>query len=281
MPISPIAAGLLWLWLLLFTPPAGQADRLADDPFLSGQPKTVRYQFKASIDGLDENLRASGTGAYVQPDRSQLTIETEGQQFETVVIGQDFFFRDTAQPDWVQQHLEPGTGPLAGTPTDPSAVSPEVADLLAEMQRGFRLEGTEPLAGGTTRHFRGDFDLLALADRLGGDASGLHDGVDKLTTSIEFWVGVENNYLYALNLNFSAHTRTPVTPGASNDINGAFELTMFDHDKPLSIEPPISPAAQPQPPTQPAASPTPAPTPSPTPRPAPAQAPAQVPRDGR
>jgi hypothetical protein len=202
-----------------------------------------------------------------------LTIDAQGQQYETVVIGQTFYFRGTGDRDWSEQRLEPGTGPLASTPTDPASVSPEVAELLAEMQRGFRLEGTEPLAGGPTRHYRGEFDLLALADRLGGEASSLRDGVDRLVASVEFWVGTENNYLYALNLNFNAHTRTPVTPGASNDINGTFELTMYDHDKPIAIDPPTGPATQPQPPS--------APTPTPAPRPTPAQAPAQVPRDGR
>jgi hypothetical protein len=276
MPISPIAAGLLWAWLLLFTPVSGQADQLADDPFLSSWPRSVRYEFEASLQGLDENLAASGKGAYVQPDRLQLAIDTDGQQYEMVAIGQTFYYRGTGDRDWVQQTLEPGRGPLANTPTDPTLVAPELAELVAEMQRGFRLEGTEALNGEPVRHFRGDFDLLALADRLGGEASLLRDQVERLVFSVEFWVGVQNNYLYRLNLHADARTRAPVTPGGSTAITGNFELRLFDQNQPLAIEPPVGPTAQ-----QPVPSPTPQPTPSPTPRPAPAQAPAQIPRGGR
>jgi len=144
------------------------------------------------------------------------------------------------------------------------------------MHSGFRLEGTESLDGGPVRHYRGEYDLLALADRLGGEASMLRDEVERLVISIEFWVGVENNYLYGLNLHADARTRAPVAPGASTAVTGNFELRLFDQDQPIAIEPPVGPVTQ-----QPAPSPTPRATPAPTPRPAPAQAPAQIPGGGR
>jgi hypothetical protein len=276
MLISPIAAGLLWAWLLLFAPASGLSDRLADDPFMSSLPRSVRYEFQASLQGLDENFEASGKGAYLQPDRLQLAIDTEGQQYEMVAIGQTFYYRGTGDRDWVQQTLEPGRGPLAITPSDPSAVSPEIAELVAEMQRGFRLEGTETRNGEPVRRFRGEFDLLTLADRLGGEASMLRDQVERLVFSVEFWIGAQNNYLYGLNINADARTRAPIVPGGSTAVTGNFELRLFDQNQPLAIEPPVGSTAQP-----PLPSPTQPPTPSPTPRPAPVQAPAQIPRGGR
>jgi hypothetical protein len=105
--------------------------------------------------------------------------------------------------------------------------------------------------------------LLALADRLGGETSTLRDEVESLVISIEFWVGVQNNYLYGLNLRADARTRAPVTPGGSTAVTGNFELRLFDQDQPIAIDPPVGPTAQP------------------TPRPAPVQAPAQIPRGGR
>jgi hypothetical protein len=263
MPISPFAAGLLWVWLLLFTPAAGHADRLADDPFLSSLPKSVRYQFKTSLQGLDQNFEASGQGAYVQPDRVQLAIDADGKQYEIVAIGQTLYHRATGDRGWAQQTIEHGVGPLATTPAHPASSSPELAELVSEIHSGFRLEGTESVDGVPVNHYRGEYDLLAIADRMGGEARMLRDEVERLVISIDFWVGVQNNYPYGLNFHADARTRAPITAGGSTAVTGNFELRLFDQDQPIAIDPPVGPTAQP------------------TPRPAPVQAPAQIPRGGR
>jgi len=104
----------------------------------------------------------------------------------------------------------------------------------------------------------------------------LRDEVERLVFSVESWAGVQNNYLYGLNLHAEARTRAPVVPGGSTAVTGNFELRLFDQNQPLAIEPPVGSTAQ-----QPVPSPTPRPAPSPTPRPAPVQAPAQIPGGGR
>src|SRR5215211_2264496 len=94
MYVTALASGLMWVWFLIVPPGSGgYANQLGEDIAQLRQPRSVRYRLEGSLQAGGQQLPVRGQGAFVQPDRFQLSLEAAGQRFEQVVIGQTTYLR--------------------------------------------------------------------------------------------------------------------------------------------------------------------------------------------
>jgi hypothetical protein len=193
-----------------------------------------------------------GQGAFVQPDRFQVSFEAEGQRFEQILIGQTIYSRSSTDADWRTIDSP------AMLRRERGSLPPGSEQALLDALSTFQEIGSETLDGAATRHYGGDVDLLALIPAVSGDATA-REAFEAFKMRLEFWIGIDDRYLHQVKAALEVRGRSTRTD-VPNSLTADIGLTFFDFEQAISIEPPIG---------QPGL--------IAGPRPAPAQAPAQVP----
>lgn len=266
MPLEVVASGVLWVWFLLVPPGAGHADQLSEDLAQLRTPQSLRYAVNGNLQVVDQRVDVRGRGAFIQPDRLQLSMEAAGQQIDQIVIGQTIYMRTSEAPDWQKTDLGQG-GRGAIPPPSQTSVPPGAEKVIMEALRGFRLVGSETLRGAPTRHYRGDIDILSLAEALSGDANRrlLREALASFKLTLDYWVGTNDHYLHQLNMamDIRSSARGLELP---EQVSAELGIALSDFDQPVRIEAPIGQ-------TPPSADPTPVLPPR--------AAPAQLPPSGR
>jgi hypothetical protein len=263
MDLTTLASGLLWVISLLLPGNAGYASRLGLDVPPLRTPDSARFQLEGNVQAGFNQTSVRGQGAFAQPDRFQLSLEAMGERLEQVVIGETMYIRTPEKTEWEVVDLREAVdqaGPLGAFPFAPG-YEQEALDALG----AFTSVGDELVAGISTRHYRGELDLLKLFGDLFGSARELGVQISSFKIGLDFWIGVSDGYLRQIKL------RLDLDPTGLGTLGGALQadltVSFYDFDRPVSIVAPFGP-------TPPAQIPTAAGS-------APLRAPAQLPRTGQ
>jgi LPXTG-motif cell wall-anchored protein len=267
---SLFLSGVLWLWASL-VPAAPLMQPI--DPRDIGEVRqfsSARFILDASAVVDDQATVVRASGAYVQPDRVQMSIDVSGQHVEAIIIGSDTWTRAGTSGPWQRASgaVSP-TAPVPGvSPAAPTALPPGATDKLLQVVRGFRLLETGQLRGLPVRRYQGEIDVARLVALLAPGQSITPQQMEALSgvaLGFDLWIGVEDRYIHqmAVRLDVSPEVSRALGPGFPKSLHLSYSVGFTDFDQPIQIQPPET---------------APRPAPAPTPRPAPAQAPAQVPR---
>jgi hypothetical protein len=264
MHLTALASGLLWVFSLLLPANSGYASRLGLDSPTLRTPDSARFRLEGNVQAGFDQVQVRGQGAFAQPNRFQLSLEAMGEHLEQVVIGETMYVRTSQQTEWEVVDLREvveEAGPLATFPFAPGHEQEALESL-----RGLSTVGDEQLGGVSTRHYRGELDLLELFGNVFGGARELGEQISSFKIGIDFWIGNGDGYLHQLKLTLDLEPTGGGTP-LGGALHADLTVAFFDFNRPVSIVAPIGPSLPAQ---VPAAGVQ-----------APLRAPAQLPRTGQ
>lgn len=192
------------------------------------QPGAVEAGTPGPLDPFTEGLTAllsdlNIQGAYVRPDRSQVTMKVAGEDITVITIGDKEWTRKGTLP-WAASAVTPGSS-VAFSPDD-----------LCELTRALLLvEGLtgepETVDSVKTRHYRADNAALSALANLFGDAAELVDPPQSFTTDI--WLAEEGQWPLRLNLEAADKDNQ------GRDVRVAMAMELKDvNSSDIKIEPP-------------------------------------------
>jgi hypothetical protein len=243
MHLTALASGVLWVFSLLLSGNAGYASRLGLDRPPLRTPESSRFRLEGNLQAGFSATTVRGQGAFAQPDRFQLSLEVMGERLEQVVIGETMYIRTPGQTRWEIVDLREAAsaaGPMGKFPFAPGHEQ-EALEALG----GLTSVGDEQLAGVSTRHYRGELDLLELLGDVFGGARELGEQISSFKVGLDFWVGNQDGYLHQLKLTLALEPASGLGPLAEA-LRADLTVAFFDFNRPISIVAPVgsTPPAQ-------------------------------------
>ena len=248
--------GFIWLWTAFvpaasYLQPAGPCEVPYSRAF-----RSAHFSVDGKLEAGRQTVGIRGQGAFVAPDRIQMSLSIDGQQFEQIVIGNDQWVRNSSSGPWRKTTVGATAPPTGQPPGGPrTTTQPTSPDDVLRALKDFRLVGQTELRDAQVCHYAGEIDLA----RLSRSDPELFKGT-KLT--FELWTGVADGYLHQFRIVFE-YNPPPSATASTPRVIFDFTVGFFDFDQDIQILPHD---IRPQP------------SPSPAPSPTPSAAPAQLPR---
>ena len=243
MQLTALTSGLLWVFSLFLSGNAGFASRLGLDTPPLRTPESARFRLEGNLQAGFTATTIRGQGAFTQPDRFQLSLEAMGERIEQVVIGETMYVRTPGQTRWVIVDLREAAE--AASPTGAFPFAPGHEQEALEALRGLAPVGDEQLAGVSTRHYRGELDLLELLSDIFGSARELSEQISSFKIGLDFWIGNRDGFLHQLKLTVDLQPAGGLGPLAEA-LHADLTVAFFDFNRPISIVAPVgsTPPAQ-------------------------------------